>query len=353
VDDWRGVDISVPMLTENQTVGPAWPLQRREFGDLAKLAGFGAKDSCRITCWAAPLNGALSLREGESVMSLILHDLSAPALVTAIETNLFETYQIFHHWPRAEVYDGPDMLWMVTDIPSSMFNKVFRAQLASDNVDAVIEAVIARCRSRNVPLAWHVGPATRPANLGQYLEAYGFTHTSEAPGMAVDLLALNEGLQEPPGLLIERAADVETLKQFCYVFKVGFGWPDFVEDAWLDLFTNVGLGEQGPMRHYLGRLKGEPVVTMSLSLGASVAGIYCTATVLDARRQGIGTAMTLALLREARGLGYRVGILQSSQMGFSVYHKVGFREYCKQGSYEWRGETEQSRETTAATSVPK
>jgi GNAT superfamily N-acetyltransferase len=282
-------------------------------------------------------------------MSEILQDLSAPALVTAIEANQFEAYQIFHHWPRAEVHDGPDMLWTITDIPNSMFNKVFRAQLGPDNVDAAIEAVIARCRSRNVPVAWHVGPVTRPANLGEYLEAYGFTHTSEAPGMVVDLLALNEGLQEPPGLIIERVADVETLKQFCYVFKVGFGWPDFVEDAWLDLFTNVGLGAQGPMRHYLGRLKGEPVATMSLFLGASVAGIYCTATVPDARRQGIGTAMTLALLREARALGFRVGILQSSEMGFSVYHKVGFREYCKQGGYEWRGETEQSGETTAAT----
>jgi hypothetical protein len=75
-------------------------------------------------------------------MSEILQDLSAPALVKAIEENQFEGYQIFRHWPRAEVYDGPDMLWTITDIPNSMFNNVFRAQLAPDNVDAAIEAVI-------------------------------------------------------------------------------------------------------------------------------------------------------------------------------------------------------------------
>jgi GNAT superfamily N-acetyltransferase len=281
-------------------------------------------------------------------MSEILQDLSAPALVKAIEENQFEGYQIFRHWPRAEVHDDPDMLWTITDIPNSMFNNVFRAQLAPDNVDAAIEAVIARCRSRNVPVFWHVGPLTKPANLGKYLQVHGFTLGGESPGMAVDLLALNEGLPAPPGLAVEQVADVETLKLFCHVFKVGFGWPDFVEDAWLDLFASVGLGAQSPMRHYLGRLKGEPVATMSLFLGTGVAGIYCVATVPDARRQGIGTAMTLAVLREARALGYRVSILESSEMGFSVYHKVGFRKYCKQGGYEWKSEPEQSGGTTDA-----
>jgi GNAT superfamily N-acetyltransferase len=271
-------------------------------------------------------------------MNGILQDLSVPALVKAIEENQFEGYQIFRHWPRAEVYDGPDMLWTITDIPSSMFSNVFRAQLAPDNIDAAIEAVITRCRSRNVPMCWHVGPATRPTNLGEVLQAHGFTHAGESPGMAADLLALNEGLPAPPDLTVEQVADVETLKQFCHVFKVGFGWPDFVEDAWLDLFASVGLGAQSPMRHYLGRLKGVPVATMSSFLGAGVAGIYCVATVPDARRQGIGTAMTLAVLREARALGYRVGILEASEMGFSVYHKVGFREYCKQGHYEYTSE---------------
>jgi GNAT superfamily N-acetyltransferase len=279
-------------------------------------------------------------------MSKMLQDLSAPALVTAIEENTFEAYQIFRRWPRAVVHDGPDMLWTITDIPNSMFNNVFRAQLAPDNVDAAIEAVIARCRSRNVPVAWIVGPLTEPANLGKHLEAHGFTHTGESPGMAVDLLALNEGLPAPPDLTVEQVADVETLKQFCHVFKLGFGWPDFVEDAWLDLFASVGLDAQSPMRHYLGRLKGGPVATSSVFLGAGVVSIYCVATVPGARRQGISTAVVSAPLREARALGYRVAILVSSEMGFGVYQRIGFREYCKQGYYEWGGDTEQSGEPT-------
>jgi len=279
-------------------------------------------------------------------MTGISHDLSAPALVTAIEANQFEAFRLFRHWSQAEVHDGPDMLWIITDIAHALFNSVLRAQLEPDNIDAAIKTTIARGRSRNVPILWWVGPATRPANLGEYLEAHGFTRGGGGPGMTVDLLALNEGLRAPPGVTVEQVADVATLKQWCHTSGLGFEWPDSVEDAWLNLYRSIGLGAQSPMRHYLGRLKGEPVATSSLFLGTRVAGIYNVATLPEARRQGVGTATTLAPLREARALGYRVGILQSSEMGFSVYRKIGFREYCKISTYVWTGETEQSEEPT-------
>jgi GNAT superfamily N-acetyltransferase len=299
-------------------------------------------------CLGSPRCLLRSLDEGVEAMGEVMRDLSAPALVRAIEENHSETYRIFRYWPKAEVHDSPELLWILSDIPSAMFNNVFRANLAPDRVDAAIEAVIARCRARNVPVAWHVGPLTKPANLGEALEAHGFSHGWETPCMAADLRALNEDLQVPPGLTIEQVADVETLKQFCHVFAVSFGWPDFVQDAWLDLFASIGHGPRLPVRHYLGRLKGEPVATMSLFLVGGAAGIYCAATLPDARRRGIGAMMTLTLLREARSLGYRVGVLQSSDMGYRVYRRVGFREYCKQGGCVWEPESESGKDTTDA-----
>lgn len=265
-------------------------------------------------------------------MNEILKDLSVSSLVTAIEANLFEFFKLYEQWPRAEVCDNPHILWTITDISFPLFNAVFRAHLSDP--DAAIEAAIARCKRRNVPMMWWTGPSTQPTELGIALEAFGFTG-EEVTGMAAELRSLPRDVSVPPGLVIERVADIETMRKWCHVLCVGFEMPDFVGEALLDLFHSIGFDSQSTVRHYVGQLNDEPVSASSMFLGAGVAGIYCVATVPEARKRGVGSATTLMPLHEARKLGYQVGILHSSHMGINVYRGLGFREYCKFVRYVW------------------
>jgi ribosomal protein S18 acetylase RimI-like enzyme len=164
--------------------------------------------------------------------------------------------------------------------------------------------------------------------------------------MAVDLLALNEDVPQPSGLEIEHVRDVETLTKFGHAASIGFGIPDFVGNAIFDIEVSLGFEYHLPRHHYVGLLKGQPAATSTLFLGAGVAGIYTVATIPKARRQGIGSAMTLAPLREARAMGYRIGVLRSSPMGLNMYHRLGFEEHCKVNYYLWAGEAGQSEETS-------
>ncbi len=268
----------------------------------------------------------------------VLKDLSTPALVKAIKGNRFEWYGYLGHSPNAELHDSSNLTWLLTGVPFPGMNAVIRTQLTRDNVDDIIEETVVHFKSKNVTsFTWWVEPGTQPTDLGDRLLAHGFIYDEGPPGMAVDLLALNEDITGPSDLRIKHVRDAGTLKQWVSTLTSGFELPDGSEGGFFDLF--IGLGFNLPLRHYVGFLNEEPIATAELFLGAGVAGIYGVVTVPKARRQGIGAALTLAPLREARAMGYRIGILDSSEMGLGVYRRLGFQEYCKMSRYIWAGET--------------
>ena len=184
-------------------------------------------------------------------------------------------------------------------------------------------------------MTWYIGPSTQPADLGKHLIAHGLTHIEDATGMAVDLLALNENLPATSGLTIKHVSDVETVQKWLRPITISFEYPDCVANALFDLYARLGFGQHLLWQLYVVFLKGEPVASSRLFLAAGVAGIYAVATVPEARRQGIGTAMTLAPVCEARSMGYRIGVLRAAQRGLGVYRRLGFKEYCKFGVYVW------------------
>lgn len=268
-------------------------------------------------------------------MTDVLRDLTPPALTLAIEENAVEFLLALGRAGGGEERADERLHWTIGGSRIDYQNAVVRADLAADEVDAAIAASQARFHAHNVPGTWHVGPSMRPASLGERLRAHGFGYSEEV-GMALDLDALNETGETPEGLAITRVRDAAELAVWTETLARGFGEGPH-EAAWVGaMYGRIGLGDDIAWRHYLARLDRAPVATASMLFAAGVAGIYFVFTVDGARRKGIGAAITLAALREARAMGYRVGVLGSSRMGESVYRRLGFREYCRLGIYDWR-----------------
>lgn len=272
-------------------------------------------------------------------MSAISQNISSAGMAAAIEANVNEVFSLFGSAPITEVHEDPDLRWCITPgVPFPLFNHVYQTNLPEEGLDDRIREVLQNYAAHQVPVMWSVGPFSSPADLGSHLEAYGLAHTDDTPGMAVDLQALNEDIPWPAGLVVEQVSDPETLKQYIEVARIGFEMPEFVTEPFFEVLTAVSLTEESSWRNYVGRLDGEIVATSSLATTAGVAGIYNVATLPEARRKGLGAVMTLAALRDAQDLGYRIGVLQSSAMGFNVYRRLGFEQYSNYSIYVGTGQ---------------
>jgi GNAT superfamily N-acetyltransferase len=312
-----------------------------------EVAPMQAQDVCFAGAGAAPAGRSTMGEEShafkalssslweEILMNQRLQNLSEPSIIEAIEANSREFLLSLGRLGGGEERDEPALQWIIGGSPISYHNCVVRATLAAGTVDEAILSSVHCFLAHHVPGSWHVGPSMSPPHLGEQLMAHGFKQGGGEPGMAVDVLTIPEQVSTPSGFVIERAQDEQDLQVWTHTLGMGFGEGE-IEANWVgEMYRRAGLSAQGAWHHYLGRWHGEPVATTSLFLGAGVAGIYFVWTLPGARRQGIGAAITLAALQDARRLGYRLGILGSSSMGYSVYQRLGFREYCTLELYEW------------------
>lgn len=260
----------------------------------------------------------------------------APAvLADAIEENAVAFNLLPAYMPCAELHDEPDLLWFTTGLPYPVFNGVLRARFPPGATDARIEAVLARFRHSELPLTWHVGPSTRPLDLGARLSAHGLACDARLPGMAISPAAAREATPPPPGLVITPVRDAGELQDWLRPVAEGFNFAPDMASATYSLYAGLGFGPRRALQHFAGRLRGEVVSSGSLYVTGDVAGLYCIATLPPCRRQGIGTAMTLALLRAAQALGCRLAVLYATGLGASLYRKIGFETSCYQAFYTW------------------
>ena len=151
--------------------------------------------------------------------------------------------------------------------------------------------------------------------------------------MAVDLASLDEAQEPIGGFTIRRVDGPEARVAWARTAGAGTEFPDAATDAMARLEAGLTDPHYLAQHRYVGYLEGTPVATSALVLEAGIAGIYAVATLPEARGKGIGTVMTALPLLEARRLGYRVGILQASAMGYPIYRKMGFRDVCKYDLY--------------------
>jgi ribosomal protein S18 acetylase RimI-like enzyme len=278
-------------------------------------------------------------------------------LATAVQTNLFALFRAMATTlPGGELVEGGNLSRHHTFPTNPMFKGVWGTNLPSDEVDSAIDEAIDWFGARNAPyFFWWTGPGTSPADLGARLQAHGLLDMAGqqrelasgirqteqgAPGMVADLNQVDESLltKTPPEFVIQEVSRKTGLYDFKKVFVETYEIPEWAGQAWVDATQTIGIG-QTPWRMFVGYLGGEPVATNMLFNGAGVASVYAVATLPASQRMGIGAAITLKPLLDVRKMGYRYGVLFSTEMGIRVYQRIGFRLISGRiNRYLWRNE---------------
>ena len=254
-------------------------------------------------------------------MSVMIPDLSSPDLLDALETNMAAFWMAYGQAPDTIMVADQEVSWVLMGVPEALFNGVFRARMSPERVAEKLSSLYAAQEHLRVPLLWWLGPLSEPRGLGDLLAEHGWVHAGTTPGMAMVLGDLPDG-PLPAGVAIKRVHNADELRIWGQIAGEGNGFRPEVVATLVELEAYAsGYPSEADRRSYIGYLDGEPVATSAMVLSDGVAGIYAVATLPAARRRGIGAALTRIPLLEAQAEGYRVGTLQSSEMGHACIQR--------------------------------
>lgn len=249
-----------------------------------------------------------------------------------IQDNLIE---YFVHMGRTSVVSiswNKGTLISVTDIQDEFYNSLICTESLPKDPSAIIDSILSVFQHKNIPLTWWQFPSTQPENLNDYLKVHGFNSIESYPAMSLDLHSMNH-FNMTTELEIKRVENIGSLKQWVDTFIVGFEESEEVRDPLYEMNLQLGFSESSPLQNYLGFINGEPVGTSTLFIGGGVAGIWGVSVAPNARKKGVGTAMTVVPLLDAKSKGIDTGVLFASKIGESVYRKIGFQETFKVKHY--------------------
>lgn len=154
----------------------------------------------------------------------------------------------------------------------------------------------------------------------------GFSVDATMPAMAVDIADM-AATSLPEGYEWARIGAGEDGTAWAEALAAGYEIPLPLATLFAPEMLGADMAPDAPVQFFAVMRDGRPVATSMLYLADGLAGIYCVATLPDERGKGLGAHATAEALRSAQALGYRVGVLQSSPAGHSIYLRLGFGDY--------------------------
>ncbi|HSQ80141.1 MAG TPA: GNAT family N-acetyltransferase [Casimicrobiaceae bacterium] len=212
----------------------------------------------------------------------------------------------------------------VTREPHPLGNVVIQS---SPSDGASVRAAIEPLLSDNLPSAV-LFPAGASTAATESLIGAGFADAGGLPAMAVDIEHLPP-TELPSGYAFTRVGADRRGHDWAEALATGYGLPVGLARRLSPVEVGADMADDARAQFFAIVREDRIVGTSMLFLDDGLAGVYSVTTLAEERGKGIGGHATAEALRVAQALGYRVGVLQSSQLGHPVYLGLGFTDVSK------------------------
>ncbi len=256
-----------------------------------------------------------------------------------IEENLFEQIRYYSRSEGSCLVANDSIIKFTTDIPLPFFNCVLHYNLDNESLVKQLRSFKEFGRSGKTSLLWLKGPSSKPRDIEPVLLSEGFKYDDHMWGMAVDIDRLHNNTissKEIPGFRIETVTGPGQLSGWVHTCLEGFNENGASFQKIYDFEESLGLGTDLPWVRFTGMVDDRPVASSAVFMGSRAAGLDNVATISQWRKKGIGALMVRHALMFSRSRGYRVGVLQASDMGFSLYRRLGFRTFAETKEFIWK-----------------
>lgn len=210
----------------------------------------------------------------------------------------------------------------VTGVDSPFLNVLFDFRTERKNSKKLIEAASEYFNQFNVPWGWFI----TPASFDNDLEDMRCLLIEESPAMYFNLLNSFPDFNNK-NITIHEVYNQDDLNSWIEPINDGFQGEEG-DDSYLKLNLNLLQKGEKKLRHFIAFYDGTLAAASTLFLSNDSVMLHNLATKNNFKKLGLGTALTLYMMKEAKLQGFKHCFLDSSDEAFNLYKKLGFKVYC-------------------------
>jgi len=181
-------------------------------------------------------------------------------------------------------------------------------------------------KKHQVPWGWFITAVAAVDDI----EKHSFNLLYQTPGMYFDL---SNVLPANETNIVEIKEAEDDLKKWIEPLQEGFPSNDNCE-AYRHLNSELLRNGEKKLRHFTAYYQNEVAASATLFLSDYSVMLHNLATKNKFKNRGIGTALTLHMMLEAKKAGQQHCFLDSSEDGCNLYNRLGFKVYCITSVYE-------------------